>query len=1445
LMVFVIPPVQHPSPSCRRRLCVVLLCSAAIFAMLPEVSMSQLIVRDDIPLEELVRQHFIGEGANVTNITRRGWSRAMGWFDGRGSNIGIAEGILLTSGWVGIAPGPNDVEDASFPAFSAGDSDLSALVNRLTFDACVLEFDFIPYQDTVSFEYVFASEEYEEYVGSPFNDVFAFFISGPGIPGKRNIALVPGAAIPVAINNVNHLNNTPYYVNNDGGMTVQYDGFTKVLKAMSVVTPCETYRLKLAIADVQDNVLDSGVFLKKGSFNAGDAFEVRAIRDAYEKGCQPGLFEILRGGEINKPLQITFQLLGNAQEGADYAPITKTVTFQAGQSSMIIPVDALDDGISDDGEMIILYIPDFCNTGLVRDTLYIWETDPLNILIPDDTLLCVGGDLHLPARITGGTGVFTYYWDGFAEGDSVLFLSPVTAGTYRFHVTDSLTGCTAWKDMTVRVDSLPIAFAGEDTVVCVGGSILIGAPAAGGTPPYLYEWTPAAGLSDSRIATPIAKPITATTWVLKVTSAAGCTSYDSVTVDVSDVRVHAGKDTLFCRGAVIAIGSEATGGREPYTYSWSPAAGLTSTNMPRPLAKPEVTTTYTVRVRDRNGCETMDSVRLEVSWITLDAGPDKLICPGERVTIGDDARWSHSPVTYVWSPPIGLDNPYSPTPSVRPPRNMTYIVTATNGNGCEVKDTVNVIISDLSADAGPDKVMCPGEPVQLGGSARGGRPPYSVLWTPSTGLTAADVLDPMANPDTSTWYHLRVLDRDGCAYYDSVRVTVFPRLPMKLAASGPTLLCTGDSVTLDAGGAMATYRWNTGATSRTIRVGADGRFWCEGISADGCRSFSDTIQISVTDQPQPVITGPSVVCAGAEVRYSVQDAGAAVYRWSVQGGFILAGDGTREVLVRWDSDGSWSIAIEILLGSAFCRGDTVMAVSVLPNPQPRISPPGPLWICAGDSVELRAPAGFVSYAWSNGATGSSIHVSGAGRYSVTVSTSEGCTGVSPEVEVLLYPQPRPTLRYISAPAVCEGDSVLIEVEGNYADIEWNTGSRGRTIALRNPASVWARVLSADGCSGVSDTLQARILPNPQPIILADGPLEFCEGDSVRLRTSEAFASWSWSGGETTQSILVRSSGEYGVRVANADGCEGVAVPLRVIVHPNPPEPAITRDGRLLRAPAGYRYEWFEDDAGSLRPVPGEEADTLAFSFAVWYRVRVRTPFGCSALSQPVMIPLSEMASSVVGLPVIAAQPGDEVRIPLTLIAGQYLQEAGATTFTATIRFNSSMLGPRKGESGGRVENGERILDISGLFTQGNPVLSELRLMATLGNASSTPLIIEAFSWNNAGVVVTRIDGRFDMPVCEEGGVRLFRGEGRLRLAQNHPNPFNSHTVIEYEVIERGHTQLYILDMLGRRVATLLDDSVEPGAYRVAFDARELPSGLYWSVLHTPGQVLTRPMRLLK
>jgi len=125
---------------------------------------------------------------------------------------------------------------------------------------------------------VFGSEEYLEWVGGGFNDVFGFFISGPGITGtfsggSANIALVPSTTIPISIDTVNNVSNSAYYVNNGTGATplvngtIQYDGFTTVIHALANVQCGQTYHIKLAIANVGDNSYDSAVFLEANSFN--------------------------------------------------------------------------------------------------------------------------------------------------------------------------------------------------------------------------------------------------------------------------------------------------------------------------------------------------------------------------------------------------------------------------------------------------------------------------------------------------------------------------------------------------------------------------------------------------------------------------------------------------------------------------------------------------------------------------------------------------------------------------------------------------------------------------------------------------------------------------------------------------------------------------------------------------------------------------------------------------------------------------------------------------------------------------------------------------------------------------------------------------------------------------------------------------------------------------
>ncbi|GDX52692.1 hypothetical protein LBMAG27_17390 [Bacteroidota bacterium] len=215
---------------------------------------------------------------SISNLTINCNSQAYGHFNGS-SELSITNGVVISTG------NANALADSS-TAFLAtanntpGDSDLSALCGTVTYDACVLEFDCVPTGDTLEFNFAFGSEEYPEFVGTPFNDVFAILLSGPGISGVQNVAAIPGG-IPVAINNVNATNNSAYFYDNENppGVYIVLDGFTLNLTAFAVVIPGSSYHFKIAIADASDFVFDSGVFLEAFSFrsNGGSANAVKAI----------------------------------------------------------------------------------------------------------------------------------------------------------------------------------------------------------------------------------------------------------------------------------------------------------------------------------------------------------------------------------------------------------------------------------------------------------------------------------------------------------------------------------------------------------------------------------------------------------------------------------------------------------------------------------------------------------------------------------------------------------------------------------------------------------------------------------------------------------------------------------------------------------------------------------------------------------------------------------------------------------------------------------------------------------------------------------------------------------------------------------------------------------------------------------------------------------------
>jgi hypothetical protein len=233
-------------------------------------------------------QCLIGPGVEISNAVLTGAPEAAGTFSAGLVPFGIDQGIVLSSGNVVTAAGPNLLDDTSYDNGLPGDPDLDGLIpGYSTYDATVLEFDFECGETAViSFQYVFASEEYNEWVDSPFNDVFGFFLNG------TNIATAPaacsGGGLPVSINNINCQNpynppggpNCDCYRNNELSTRVQIidtemDGLTQVFFATATLQPGVNH-IKLAIADAGDRVLDSNVLIRCQSFTCGEPPDIGA-----------------------------------------------------------------------------------------------------------------------------------------------------------------------------------------------------------------------------------------------------------------------------------------------------------------------------------------------------------------------------------------------------------------------------------------------------------------------------------------------------------------------------------------------------------------------------------------------------------------------------------------------------------------------------------------------------------------------------------------------------------------------------------------------------------------------------------------------------------------------------------------------------------------------------------------------------------------------------------------------------------------------------------------------------------------------------------------------------------------------------------------------------------------------------------------------------------------
>ncbi|MFN6038748.1 MAG: choice-of-anchor L domain-containing protein [Bacteroidota bacterium] len=527
----------------------------------------------------------VGSGIQITNAQIQCGSGNSGTFLSTSTNLGIGSGIILSTGSVFNAIGPNDEPGQSANGTNcpySTDPQLTSIVNNANYDGCVLEFDIVPACSTLNINYVFASEEYPEYVGSQYNDVFGFFISGPNPSGGNynnyNIARLPNNT-PVAINNVNNgtsnsgpCNNCSYYVNNgdgssSGGATIQFDGLTTPLTAIANVVPCTSYHLKLAIADAGDCDWDSGVFLAYQGLTC-PASQVPAV-------------------SVNTSPVIC---------GNDGAASVNVTNYSGTPTYQWSPGGNTTSSISNLSPGTYTCVVGFLTPCPYTETVtaVITGTQVINSQMSSTPSTCGSTNGTATANVSGGTGPYTFTWNT-TPTQTTATASGLTPGTYTVTIQDN-SNCVVTQTITVGLfqpsltvtDSIISSTCGQSN-----GAIFLN-NLVGGTPPYIYNWNSGPISQDFF-------PVGPGTYSITITDALNCIwNFSYLVPNLASLPYLSSQTNDTCAQSVGTASVLIQNGIPPYSYSWNTVPAQTGT-----VASGLSEGIYNVNITDASGCGTI------------------------------------------------------------------------------------------------------------------------------------------------------------------------------------------------------------------------------------------------------------------------------------------------------------------------------------------------------------------------------------------------------------------------------------------------------------------------------------------------------------------------------------------------------------------------------------------------------------------------------------------------------------------------------------------------------------------------------------------------------------------------------------------------------------------------------------------------------------------------
>ena len=828
--------------------------------------------------------------------------------------------------------------------------------------------------------------------------------------------------------------------------------------------------------------------------------------------------------------------------------------------------------------------------------------------------LCAGQTAQLGSNPLLGS---VYSWSpGLGLSDSTIanpIANPSSKTLYTLKETIFATGCFKTDTVSITPSTLtaPLAVSGRDTGICAGQNVNLGTNAIIGN---TYAWTPSTGLSSDQVANPMATPSVTTTYILTETvTAFGCYKSDTVTIQVNPIplaNIQTSGNTTLCQGDSVIL--SATSAK---AYSWSNGASTQNITIYQ-------SGNFTVSVIDSNTCANLSPVTsVLVNTLPSDsviASGNLNICQGNSVTLTALANGN-----YLWS-----DG--STTKSVILTQNGNYTVQLTDSNGCHSVSSIQTIsvgsLPQATISSSGPLVFCQGDSVQLQASAAA-----SYLW--SSGETTQNIFVKQSGN-----YAVYVTGSNSCAAQSSATNITVNALPTSnITAYGPLNFCQGGSVTLGANNSNA-YLWSDGSTTQFISATKGGNYSVTVTDGNLCQSSSPNTNVTIYNLPTANISvggslsfcqGDSAILTADPNTYYAWSSGESTQNIHVKNSGVFSvtvsdihGCSATSSSVTTTSNTLPISSITPSGNTIFCQGDSILLtasagssylwntgsssqsiytsqsgnytvtitdvnackgvsnpqnIQVIALPSNGVQANGPLSFCQGGSVLLTADPSQ-SYLWSNGKTTQSITVNQSGIYHVLIGGGS-CTSKSNNISVSVNPLPLPVVTASGPLSFCQGDSVIL-TSSAHASYLWSGGKTTQSITVKQSGNYSVLVTNGFSCTDSSAVSVVNVNPLPTANILANGPLSFCQGDSVKLTASSA-NSYLWSNGETTQSITVHNTGSFSVTVSNLKGCQNVSSTVQVLVNPLP-SAAVNASGPLtfcqgksvtLNAASNNSYLW--------------------------------------------------------------------------------------------------------------------------------------------------------------------------------------------------------------------------------------------------------------------------------